>query len=418
MGTVTKRGKNSWRIATQYKTAHGWEWMRLTLHMDPELPESVQKRDAERELKKLEKRLAAEQDDEERLTVRSWSQQWIEKHVRPDCSPVTVHNYQHLLNSRILPKLGDVPLEDLTPALLTDWMISLRSAPRKTTRKPDEQLAHPRAKSEKLISDAQASRPLSASTIQHYYTCMEAMLSTAVRMGYLEHNPMERVKRPKTRKAEVKTMSEMDAVVLIADLESCPNRQLRLAVLLALTCGLRLGEVGALRYQDVDWDAGTLRIRAAHKYTPEAGSFEDTTKTAASDRLITLPPTMVTILREAMWDDVEQSEINPKWKQARPAVCYIVHARDGTQLHHDTPSKWWREYADAHGYPGLRFHDLRHAHASILVSHSIDVAAVASRMGHGDATVTLRTYAHALERRDTAAALTLDHILQSGQSQS
>ena len=65
-------------------------------------------------------------------------------------------------------------------------------------------------------------------------------------------------------------------------------------------------------------------------------------------------------------------------------------------MHHDTPSKWFRRFADAHGFQGVRFHDLRHTHATILLANNIGVVAVAHRMGHDDPSVTLRTYAHAL----------------------
>ena len=93
----------------------------------------------------------------------------------------------------------------------------------------------------------------------------------------------------------------------------------------------------------------------------------------------------------------------------------IVHAWNGAQLHHDTPSKWFRRFADAHGFEGVRFHDLRHTHATILLANNIDAVAVATRMGHADASVTLRIYAHALRRRDEDAAQAAQDLLDRAQ---
>lgn len=406
MGYVEKRGRNSWRICTEIRTSSGWEPVRITLRMDPSLPESVQKRDAERELKNLEKRLAA--DRENAWTLRDWAEEWLLKVVAPDASPVTVHNYRHLLDSRILPSLGDYDLRDLTPALLTDWLLTVRAAPRKTTRLPEEQLAHPRGKGDRLIPPSAKAKPLSVNTVLHYYTCMVAMLSAAVRMGYLEHNPMDRVQRPKMRAKKIKALTKEEAVALIRRLDQAPTPGCRLAVLLALLCGLRLGEVCALQYDDVDWDRGTINITKALKYTPKEGGFVSVPKSAAGERVVTLPPSMVRILRDAMWADVVEAQ---DWPELWQGDRFIVHGRHGRPVHHDTPSKWFRDFADTNGFPGVRFHDLRHAHASILVAANIDVAAVASRMGHGDPGITLRTYTHAMPLRDRQAADALDALL-------
>ena len=88
MGTVEKRGKNSWRIATQIKVAGKWTWVKSTLRMDPALSEEVQRRDAQRQLQILEKRLAGELDQS--YTLREWSEEWLTKHISQDASPVTV----------------------------------------------------------------------------------------------------------------------------------------------------------------------------------------------------------------------------------------------------------------------------------------------------------------------------------------
>ena len=406
MGTVEKRGKNSWRIATQIKVRGEWEWVRMTLRMDPDLSEDIQRRDAQRELNKLEARLRGELENTP--TVREWSEDWLTKHLDQDASPVTVANYRYLLNSRILPQLGDKLLPDLSPAVLTDWLYNLRKDQRKTTRLPDDKLKHPRRSGEKLITDAKKAKPLSVKTALNYYGCMKTMLAAAVRLGHLEYNPMDRVQRPKKHKKKRATLSEKEVIALLQLIITEAETPLKLAVLLAMLCSLRLGEVGALQYISVDWDAGTITVNKALKYTPDKGAFIAETKTDAGDRVITLPPSMIRILRDAMWMDVMEELDDPDhWKGNR----WIVHSRHGARVNKDTPSKWFRSFADAHGFQDITFHDLRHIHASFLLQHHIDINSVSSRMGHADPAVTLRVYADAMPARDQDAAAAMDQLL-------
>lgn len=418
MGYIEKRGKASWRITAHTTTAAGRIPVQMTLRMDPSLPESVQRRDAERELHNLEKRLATQAQTA--WTLRDWSEEWLTKVQGPDMSPVTVHNYRYLLNSRILPLLGDYPLEELTPAILTDWLSRIRNAPRKSTRKPEDQLSRDRREKEAaaLIPAYKQKKPLSVKTIKNYYGCLSAVLTAAVRLGYLDHNPLARVKPPVQHKKKKRIPTEEEALQLIRLLRSLPDEDhcKVLGVLLALLCSLRLGEVGAIRYSDVNFKTGTIDISRALKYTPEQGSFMAGPKTDASMRTVSLPPSMIQLLQRGRQLDEEARTIQSIEDElaGRPyrysSDDYIVHGRLGRRLNKDTPSKWFRDFARAHGF-GITFHDLRHVHASILVAHGVDVAAVASRMGHSDASVTLGTYTHPFAARDQQAAAVLDQLI-------
>ncbi len=406
MGTIEKRGKNSWRIGTQVKVAGEWQWVRIPLRMDPALSEAVQRKQAERELLILESRLQGELLDIP--TLREWSETWLTKHLDQDASPVTVANYRYLLSSRILPQLGDKFLSDLTPAILTDWLYNLRKDKRKTTRLPDDKLKRPRRAGEELITDAQQAKPLSVKTALNYYGCMKTMLAAAVRIGLLEYNPMDRVPRPKKRKKKKATLPEAEVIALLQLIITEAKTPLKLAVLLAMLCSLRLGEVGALKYSSVDWTAGTITVDRSLKYTPATGAFIAETKTDAGDRVITLPPSMIRILRDAMWEDAAEEQEDPdRWQGAN----WIVHSRHGARVNKDTPSKWFRQFADDHGFPGLTFHGLRHVHATILLQKRVDLQSVSSRMGHADPSVTLRAYADAMPARDQDAAAMMDQLL-------
>ena len=409
MGTIEKRGKNSWRVGVQVREGDGWRWIRQTLRMDPSLTERQQRKRAEQALRELEADVEAGEVVPSRsgYTVRSWSEVWMDEQIRPNCSPVTYANYRYLLDSRILPLLGDELLARLTPLRLTEWLNAVRDSPRRSTRLDDDQLSRRRPPSQKLVPDRQRAKPLSAKTVLHYYTCMESMLAAAVRMEILDRNPMEQVQRPKVRRSKARSLTEAQALELLRCLADEPNMCYRAAVLLALWCGLRLGEVGELKLSDVDWDACTIDISRALKYTPQTGAFAAEPKTESSERVIALPAGMMAILAEARDYQEECRALIPHLWQGDG---WIVHGWDGRQLNHDTPSKWFRRFADAHGFEGIRFHDLRHTHASILLANSIDVVAVAHRLGHSDPSTTLRIYAHAMARRDFESASMMDRL--------
>ena len=362
MGTIEKRGPFSFRIGVQVRLPDGsWEWIRDTIHVSPDLSARAARKQAEMALARLEADVyeGKRKPDAKATTLRAFSAIWIENHVRPNCSPVTLKNYQHFLDSRILPALGDVPLRKLTPLMITEWLTQLRSDARRTTLLPDDQLARPRRADEtaNLISDEKRARPLSGRTVQHYYDTLSTMLDYAVQWDFLAKNPMEKVTRPRAKKARVHYLTEEQAVQLLRCLHDEPNMCYRSAILLALLCGLRLGEVCELKLSDVDWENGTIDISRALKYTPEMGNFVDDPKTDASSRLIALPPGMMTVLHETRAYQAEARAMAPSvWR----GEGWIVHRWDGGQVNHDTPSKWFRKFADAHGFEGVRFHDLRH----------------------------------------------------------
>ena len=411
MATLEKRGKGSWRVGFQVRTPAGWQWVRKTVHVDPNLTDRQQRKEAERALARLqveadEKGLTAPDGGH---TVRSWSAVWLEAHVRQNCSPVTYAGYKRMISTRVLPLLGDVPLSKLTPVMLTDWLTQVRSSPRLSTRKSDRMLKNKRRPSQraKLQGDEARTRPLSESTVLGYYTTLSAMLSLAVQLEVIDRNPMEKVTRPRVKKYRAHYLTEEQAVALLRCLPEEPNICYRAALLLALMCGLRLGEVSGLKLSDIDWDAGTIDISRARKYTAETGNYNAAPKSEASRRVIALPAEVMTVLQDARdYQDRCQQLVPHLWK----GDGWIIHRWDGSQADVGAASRWFRRFADAHGFQGVRYHDLRHTHATLLLANGIDVVAVASRMGHGDPMVTLRTYAHVLARRDRDAAHVLDGL--------
>ena len=409
MGSIEQRGPNSWRVGVQVQTEDGRKWIRRSLKFSDALSPAQQRRQAEKALHQLEADVEnGKARANQNMTVDDLAALWMRRHVLANLSPVTAKNYKHLLDRRILPKLGSIPVEKVTPGVIADFMASIKEEGRVSQKKPDEELKSKRRPSDVARLAKNPAAPLSDKTLRTYYDTLYQMFEKAVRWEILWRNPVATVDRPHFRSKPVKYLDDDQAVQLLRALQSEENMSFRCAVLLALTCGLRLGEVGALTWSDVNWKKCTIDISKAAKYTPAAGSFVGDTKSESSDRTITLPAGMMTLLHETQQHHEYLAEfLGDRWRGVGRIVC----SWDGSPLHHDTPSKQFRTFADKHGFTGVRFHDLRHTHVTLLFASNIDAVAVASRLGHAKADTTLRIYAHVLKRRDEDSATAMQAVL-------
>lgn len=409
MASVEQRGKNSWRVSVRTSVADGRKWIRQTITFPPTM--SQQEQQARADLAAAQLQLAVTQGDVippqyQSVTVADFAEIWMRDHVLPNCEPSTAKNYRFFLDSRILPALGAVKLNKLTPIAITRFINEVREDDARTSAIPADQ----RARKADRERPAPEPRKLSPRTVRHYYDCLNYMLNKAVFWQYIPRNPMDHVVRPKVKKARPHFLDDAQAVALLRCLAEEESLPFRCAVLLALLCGLRLSEVGALELRDVDWDGCAIDIRRALKYTPATGSYVGDPKSEAGLRTIDLPAGMMALLEETRkYHEEAAAFLGDRWR----GCGRIVSAWDGTPLHHDTPSKQFRRFADRNGFQGVRFHDLRHTHASLLLADNIDAVAVASRIGHEDASTTLRYYAHAIRRRDLESAAAMQQLLDT-----
>ena len=183
MGTIEKRG-NSWRVGVQVYDEEGKRrWIRRSLKFNAAMSVSQQRRQAEKALRQLEVDVEnGKARPDSSMTVRDLAALWMRRHVDANLSPVTAANYQHMLDCRILPKLGDIPVDKLTTAMLADFMAQIKAEGRITTRKDDAQLKKKaRRPSDVAKLSADPGRPLSGRTLASYYDVLDTMLDHAVK---------------------------------------------------------------------------------------------------------------------------------------------------------------------------------------------------------------------------------------------
>jgi integrase len=331
------------------------------------------------------------------------------------------------------------PSRQRVGAFLDEWLDGLRLAPstvasyRRNVRlhiKPyigGEQLTRLTATKidvlyRRLEREGRADEPggLSARTVRYIHTILQAALKAAVEAGLLRHNPAAKAHPPTAKQATAPEMQCWTAEQLAAFLgwlRTSGHQHGAAWTVLALT-GMRRGECLALRWRDADLDAATVSVRRSVGIIRDPAGrelLEGPTKTG-KPRVVDLGAEAVGALRAH--------------RRARGAMALqlvrddaLVFAdHEGRHLH---PEHFSRSFTGAvnranasHGLdlPVIRLHDLRHTHATLLLSDGEQLKVVSERLGHASATITLNTYSHVLPGGQRAAAARFDRLIGGGAS--
>jgi integrase len=228
-----------------------------------------------------------------------------------------------------------------------------------------------------------------------------------VKLEVVGRNVCDAVTPPRVRPAEVQTFS---AEELVRVLRATEGTRLHVPVVLSALCGLRRGEVLALRWSDVDLDRGVLQVRRSLEEVRVDGSVVVRFKEPKTGRArgVAVPPLAVEALRKHRREQLqERLRAGPAWQDHDLVCCGPL----GRPLHPNTVT--W-EFGHLMKRLGMRkrFHDLRHAHASHLVRAGVDVRTVAGRLGHSTPSMTLNVYGHLLPGAQEEAARVMDRIVR------
>lgn len=253
-----------------------------------------------------------------------------------------------------------------------------------------------------------AEKSLSGTTIQHYHRLISVILHTAVEWGVLFSNPCDRTQTPKADIKEAKYIDETQANALLQALNSADETHCAIIRLLLFT-GMRRGEILGLRWSDVDFVNGTLRICRTLGFLPDKGIFEDKTKNKSSEREIRLSQIALADLKAHKLAQLEyRLSVGSHWTGRED---YIFTNDSGNPLRPDSVSSWFAKFMKKHPeLPPITLHSLRHTNATLQLAAGVPITTVAKRLGHSNAATTGRIYAHAIKSADDNAAEKLDDI--------
>ena|SRR5829696_935954 len=297
----------------------------------------------------------------DKLTVGLYVDGWMEER----CNTVSGRTWrvqESMLRNRVKPHVGDVRLSKLTPADV-------------------------RAMYRRLLSDG-----LTPSTVGNVHVILKQALRDAVRDKHIRSNPLDDVKPPKLTRKEKQVLTPDEVRRL---LDAVKGERFEGAYVLAATCGLRIGEILALRYEDVDLTAGTIRI----EHTLYQGKCT-APKTSSSRRTLTLPQTALESLVRLC-----NGSTNP--------TGYLFATGSGKPVDVSNFYRWsWKPALRRAGLPEITPHQLRHGAASLLLNENVPVPVVSRYLGHANSSVTMKVYAHMIDGTSGMAAQGIDSALR------
>jgi integrase len=250
---------------------------------------------------------------------------------------------------------------------------------------------------------------LSARTVTHMHRVLREALQQALRWQLLARNPADAVRPPKV---ERKQMQVLDAVGTAEMIEAARPYSAFMPILLGALCGLRRGEIAALKWRSVDLDAGQLAVVASIEQT-KAGCREKETK-SGRDRTVALSTTMI---EEPRRHRLEQAQaLLQLGVRLTPEHCVVMQA-DATALQPNSIGHAFAMFLKATKRPHIRFHDLRHSHATQMLAAGVHPKIASERLGHAKVGTTLDLYSHVLPGMQADAAARVDVAIRAALEQ-
>ena len=378
-------GKPPFRAVLKYKDENG-TWRQIVRRL-----EATGKAEAKREMAELRMRLEEEHEDEERLVRENVTvAEYVERYVSMleqsrSLERATVNAYRSYIK-HMTGAIGRVKLQELTPDQVQAWEA-------------------------KLLTDG-----LSPVSVRKMHVFLKSACKFAVERDLLLKNPCAPVKPPKAPAALPNALDDAQRRRVLTYLDAGAETPFNLAVLMALSTGMREGELCGLRWADVSFESRNIWVRRSIG-RDNGGYYVKEPKTRSSIRDIPISAALLEKLK-SRYDEQETSLVlagiapTPE----RMGQLYVLGGVDGSFM---TPHGLWRPWkalADSMGLVGTQgrrptFHDLRHTFATFAIAEGVDVKTVSSIMGHSNAAMTLNVYASADADAKRAAAETIDRVL-------
>jgi integrase len=342
----------------------------------------------------MRRRIGAGLDpDSPDVTVGEFFPGWLEGKGKLKLS--VRRSYEGHGTNWLIPLLGDIPLSRLRPEHITGMFATIR----KWNRSIEEQRAEGRAWIHVDGDVRQIPQIVGEATMQRIYATLRAMLNAAVRQRLIPWNPCAGVELPTAPRPAAQVWGPEQAAEF---LEATAGHRLHIAWRLVLGRGLRRGEL-ALQWDDVDIDAGYLRIK---RTMLELGGkvIVDTPKSRASARDVSLDAETVRLLREHRKAQLAERLAAGSAYEPGPGGGWVICDEIGRPYHPDLISARFRQAARAAGLPEIKLHEGRHTAATLALEAGVDVKVVSAQLGHSTTAITADIYQHVRRARADDAA--------------
>lgn len=391
-GSIEKRGSNTWRLTVDLglKGNGKRDRHRRTITVDdPALLKTSKKlRDyLEDQLHQFRREVeSGEYIKPEKMLFEDFVEnEWKTKYgsKTDNLSPLAYKTYCRHIKNHIMPVFGKKYLEDIKTMHIVTFIDNLGKSGARKDGHGDT---------------------LSAGTIQYIHRVLKNILARATEWQLIKSNPVSGVKKPKVEQTEFGFYDEAEAKQVIGALYQ-EQRRWRLFILGAMIGGCRRGELLGLEWPNVDFENGTISVQKSISLTEKSKAVEKGPKSKSSKRTIDMPEWYMNELEvhKREWE-LERKKAIVAGEWVGEDREFVFHAGTGKPFYHTYPSEWWIKFIKRHGLKRVRFHDLRHSSATLLIEAGASMKAIQKRLGHAKHQTTADIYAHVTKKvsRDTA----------------
>lgn len=343
---------------------------------------AASKQDALNKLNRMLEQLAGSGDIEyrETPTLSEWCYLWLERYAR-NLKPNIREDYRSVVRLYIeAHSIGKRKIDKLTYVQVQDWVDQL-------------------------------SDRVSAQTVRGAHARLHRALEVAVKRRLLVTNPSDGIDLPSARPPQIRPLSFQQASAL---LQIVKGDRWAAIYHLAIITGMRQSEILGLTWQAIDFEKSQIRIYQQLRRIPTGGANEFallSTKTVSSDRTLTLDGDMLNLLLWHQQNQLEEAKIAATWGNH---LDLVFVTQSGKPIHMSNLLKHFKGLLIKAKLPDMRFHDLRHTAATLMLANSVPLATVSKVLGHSSIAVTAKIYAHALDESKTAAISGLSEKLRRG----
>ena len=309
-----------------------------------------------------------------KISLGKYLGEWLEGY-RIAIRPKTYNRYKGLVEKYMIPYIGHIPLNELNSLTVEKFYSD-------------------------LILDGVGTR-----NIRHIHSVLHRALVKAASYGFLMRNPAHGVTLPKYNPPEMQVWDASQVSVFLVAADDSRHRAL---YYLAITTGMRQGEIFGLKWADVDWDKGTIQVQRQVQYVPGQGRVFQDPKTRAGRRKISLPDGTLEALKQ---HNVKQKTLiafaGKRWKDNNLIFPNTVgNPLDPSNLRLD-----FNRIISKTNLPKIRFHDLRHTAASLMLNNDVPLIVVSRILGHSKPSTTLDIYGHLYNEMQGEAAKIMDALV-------